>query len=394
MLLQKSLTCRDKDMLPLKDILVVDLSQFLSAPSATLRLADLGARVIKVERPETGDICRQLYVSNVMLNGESSVFRAINRNKESFQADLKSEDDKSKVLKLIAKADVLVHNFRPGVIERLGLDYETVKAINPSIVYGEISGYGSEGPWAAKPGQDLLLQSLSGVTWLSGNANKGPVPMGIAIADILAGSHLAQGILAALVKRIKSNTGSKVSVSMLESILDFQFETITTYYHDGGAPTMRTASNNAHAYLGAPYGVYETQNGHFALAMGAIPMLGELLSCPALANYPEPDSWFTQRDEIKDILAKHIQTQSTEHWLSILEPADIWCADVLSWDKLFAHDGFKALEMIQNVKMGDGFEYQTTRCPIKIDGEFLRSSIGSPAIGEHTKAILSELENS
>jgi len=389
--LLKSLTCRDKDMLPLKDILVVDLSQFLSAPSATLRLADLGARVIKVERPETGDICRQLYVSNVMLNGESSVFRAINRNKESFQANLKTEDDKNKVLKLIAKADVLVHNFRPGVIERLGLDYDTVKAINPSIVYGEISGYGSEGPWAKKPGQDLLLQSLSGVTWLSGNADKGPVPMGIAIADILAGSHLAQGILAALVKRIKSNTGSKVSVSMLESILDFQFETITTYYHDGGEPTVRTASNNAHAYLGAPYGVYETQNGHLALAMGAIPVLGELLSCKALTEYPEPDSWFTQRDEIKDILAKHLQTQSTEHWLSILEPADIWCADVLSWDKLFAHDGFKALQMIQNVKMGDGFEYQTTRCPIKIDGEYLTSSLGSPSIGEHTAKILSEL---
>lgn len=378
-------------MLPLKDILVVDLSQFLSAPSATLRLADLGARVIKVERPVTGDICRQLYVSNVMLNGESSVFRAINRNKESFQADLKQEEDKAKVLKLIAKADVLVHNFRPGVIERLGLDYETVKAINPSIVYGDISGYGSEGPWSEKPGQDLLLQSLSGLTWLSGNANKGPVPMGIAIVDILAGSHLTQGILASLIKRSKTGEGSKVSISMLESILDFQFETITTYYHDGGEATQRTESNNAHAYLGAPYGVYETENGHFALAMGAIPVLGELLACEALKSYPEPDSWFTQRDEIKQILADHLKTGTTEKWLSILEPADIWCADVMNWERLFDHGGFKALEMIQKVKMGDGFEYETTRCPIKIDGQRLTSSIGSPNIGEHTSSIFNEL---
>ncbi len=378
-------------MLPLKDILVVDLSQFLSAPSATLRLADLGARVIKVERPVTGDICRQLYVSNVMLNGESSVFRAINRNKESFQADLKQEDDKAKVLKLIAKADVLVHNFRPGVIERLGLDYETIKAINPSIVYGDISGYGSEGPWAEKPGQDLLLQSLSGLTWLSGNANKGPVPMGIAIVDILAGSHLAQGILASLIKRSKTGEGSKVSISMLESILDFQFETITTYYHDGGEAIQRTESNNAHAYLGAPYGVYETENGHFALAMGAIPVLGDLLACEVLKAYPEPDSWFTQRDEIKQILADHLKTGTTEKWLSILEPADIWCADVMNWERLFDHDGFKALEMIQKVKMGDGFEYETTRCPIKIDGQRLTSSIGSPNIGEHTSSIFNEL---
>ena len=378
-------------MKPLKDILIIDLSQFLSAPSATLRLADLGARVIKVERPHTGDICRQLYVSNVILNGESSVFRAINRNKESFQADLKDDFDKKMVLKLIEKADVLIHNFRPGVIERLGLDYDTVKKTNPEIVYGNISGYGEEGPWKSKPGQDLLVQSLSGLTWLSGNAGNGPVPMGLAIVDILSGSHLAQGVLAALFHKKKTGKGAKVSVSMLESILDFQFETITTFYHDGGQPTERTASNNAHAYLGAPYSVYETENGYLALAMGAIPVLGELLSCEALKEYPEVETWFTQRDEIKEILANHLKTASTEKWLSILEPADIWCASVMDWKTLFDHDGFKILEMIQKVKMGDGFEYETTRCPIKINGEFLKSSIGSPALGEHTDRIIAEL---
>jgi CoA:oxalate CoA-transferase len=378
-------------MKPLEDILIIDLSQFLSAPSATLRLADLGARVIKVERPETGDICRQLYVSNVILNGESSVFRAINRNKESFQADLKVEKDKKQVLKLIEKADVLVHNFRPGVIERLGFDYETIKKINPSIVYGDISGYTSEGPWKAKPGQDLLAQSLSGVTGISGNNDSGPVPIGLAIVDILSGSHLVQGILAALIKKAKTGEGTKVSVSMLESILDFQFESITTFYHDGGEPTVRPKSNSAHAYLGAPYGVYQTTNGYMALAMGAIPVLGELLGCEALTEYPEPASWFTKRDEIKKTLADHLKTDSTEKWLSILEPADIWCADVMSWDKLFAHDGFKVLNMIQKVTMGDGFEYETTRCPIKIDGEYLTSTLGSPALGEHTEAVVKEL---
>ncbi len=378
-------------MKPLDDILIIDLSQFLSAPSATLRLADLGARVIKVERPETGDLCRQLYISNVILNGESSVFRAINRNKESFQADLKNKTDKTLVLKLIEKADVLIHNFRPGVIERLGLDYGTIKKINPSIIYGSISGYGEEGPWKSKPGQDLLLQSLSGLTWLSGNGHDGPVPMGLAIVDILSGSHLAQGILAALVKKSKTGKGMKVSVSMLESILDFQFETITTFYHDGGQPTERSTENNAHAYLGAPYGIYKTKNGHLSLAMGAIPFLGELLECEQLKNYPEPESWFTQRDEIKKILADHLKTETTEKWLSVLEPADIWCANVLNWNTLFDHEGFKVLDMIQKVVMGDGFEYKTTRCPIKIDGKLLTSALGSPALGEHTEAIINEL---
>ncbi|WP_111706437.1 CaiB/BaiF CoA transferase family protein [Lutibacter citreus] len=378
-------------MKPLEDILVIDLSQFLSAPSATLRLADLGARVIKVERPETGDITRQLYVSNVILNGESSVFRAINRNKESFQADLKNDIDKQRVLKLIKKADVLVHNFRPGVIERLGFDYDTIKKINPSIVYGDVSGYGSEGPWAKKPGQDLLVQSLSGLTWLNGIEGTGPTPVGLAVVDILTGAHLVQGILAGLLKRSKTGEGSKVSVSMMESIVDFQFESITTFYHDGGAPTVRPKNNSAHAYLGAPYGVYQTQNGYISLAMGSIPVLGELLGCEALTEYKEIESWFTKRDEIKSILADHLATDTTEKWLSILEPADIWCASIMDWDTLFAQDGFKVLDMIQKVTMGDGFEYETTRCPIKIDGEYLTSTLGSPALGEHTASIVKEL---
>ena len=378
-------------MKPLEDILIIDLSQFLSAPSATLRLADLGARVIKVERPVLGDICRQLYVSNVSLNGESSIFRAINRNKESFEADLKNEEDKKRVLKLIEQADVMVHNFRPGVIERLGFDYKTIQKINPNIVYGEISGYGTEGPWKTKPGQDLLVQSLSGLTWLNGKKSDGPVPVGLAIADILSGSHLVQGILAALVKRAKTGLGTKVSISMLESIIDFQFESITTFYHDGGQPTLRPESNSAHAYLGAPYGVYKTQNGYLALAMGAIPMIGDLIGCDDLLKYTEKESWFTQREEIKKILADHLSTDTTEKWLSILEPADIWCANIMDWDTLFAQDGFKALQMIQKVTMGDGFSYETTRCPIKIDGELLTSPLGSPALGEHTESILNEL---
>ncbi|ANQ49756.2 CoA transferase [Flammeovirga sp. MY04] len=377
-------------MKPLQDILVIDLSQYLSGPCCTLKLADLGARVIKIERPKIGDSCRSMYVSNLNMNGESSIFRAINRNKESFCADLKNYSDKKKILKLITKADVLVHNFRPGVIKRLGLDYDAVKVLNPSIIYGEISGYGKEGPWKKKPGQDLLVQALSGVTMLSGNANKGPVPLGLAMADMLSGGHLAQGILAGLVQKGKSGKGCKVSVNMLESMLDLQFETVTTYYHDGGQPTQRTESNNAHAYLGAPYGIYQTADGYLALAMGAIPQLGELLQCFDLLVYQEVSSWYDQRDKIKQTLADHLKTETTEHWLSILEPADIWCADVMDWERLFEHDGFKVLQMLQTVKMSDGYKYQTTRCPIKIDGRLLTSEKGSPALGEDTDKIEDE----
>jgi len=375
----------------LDGILVVDLSQFLSGPCASLRLADLGARVIKVEKPVTGDLCRQLYVSDVVLDGESTVFHAINRNKESFVADLKTAEGLEQVKRLIRRADVVMHNFRPGVVERLGLEYETVHKLNPQVVYGQISGYGQEGPWRDQPGQDLLLQSLSGLTWLSGDAGQGPVPMGLAIADILCGMHLVQGILACLVRRSITGQGGRVDVSMLESVLDFQFEAITTYFHDGGQPTQRTASNNAHAYLGAPYGVYRTRDGYLALAMGRVPQLGELLGCDPLREYQDPATWFTERDRIKAILAQHLETGTTAHWLSILEPADIWCADVLDWKRLLQHDAFQVLGMLQTVRRGNGTTYRTTRCPIRIDGQRLYSEKGSPDLGEDTDRITAEL---
>jgi CoA:oxalate CoA-transferase len=356
-----------------------------------LRLADLGARVIKIERPGTGDICRQLYVSNIRLDGDSTVFHAINRNKESIVADLKTRVGIEQVRGLIARADVVMHNFRPGVIERLGLAYESVRSINPRIVYGQISGYGSAGPWKHKPGQDLLVQSLTGLTWLSGNADDGPVPMGIAIADILCGMHLVQGILACLVRRAATRKGGLVEVSLLESTLDLQFETFTTFLQDGGQCVQRTRSNNAHAYLGAPYGIYRTSDGYLALAMGRIPQLGELLTCKTLLEFEDPAGWFTQRDRIKSILAEHLKKATTAHWLSILEPADIWCAEVLDWKRLLDHDGFKVLGMLQTVRRGTGTTYQTTRCPIRIDGQRLYSEQGSPDLGEHTQLITREL---
>ncbi|MEN2488709.1 CaiB/BaiF CoA-transferase family protein [Flavobacterium sp. B11] len=375
-------------MKPLEDYLIVDFSQFLSGPSASLRLADLGARVIKIEKPGTGDICRTLYTSDLIMNGESSVFHTINRNKESFAIDFKQPEELQKLKKLLAKADVVMHNFRPGVMERIGLSYEDVKNINPNVIYGSISGFGEHLDLKDLPGQDLLLQSLTALTWLSGNQEDGPVPMGLSIVDMLAGAHLAQGILAALYRKATHNIGAQIQISMLESAFDFQFETITTYFNDGGELPVRTKTNNAHAYLGAPYGIYKTKNGYLALAMGSIPVLASLLKCDALLQFPE--NKFTLRDEIKNILADHLQTQETQFWLDILEPADIWCAGVLNYQQLFAEDGFKVLNFTQQVEMLDGYTYKTTRCPIKIDGEYLTSGKGSPKLGQDNEKIIKE----
>lgn len=372
----------------LEDIRILDFSQFLSGPSAGLRLADMGAEVIKIEKPITGDICRELYVSDVVLEGESTIFHAINRNKKSITADLKNAFDLEKIKELLKTADVLIHNFRPNVMERLGLDYESVKAINPSLVYACISGYGNEGVWKDLPGQDLLLQSATGLTYLSNNDGTLPTPMGVAVADILAGTHLTQGILTALYQRAISNEGALVEVSMFESSLDFQFEVLTCFYNDGNELPQRSAVNNAHAYVAAPYGLYQTTDGYLALAMGNILVLADLLKCPALLNFPDSKAWFSQRDEIKQVLVEHLAGQSTQYWLDILEPADIWCAKVMNYESLMQEEGYQALRMEQEVTTSKGLTIKTTRCPIRVDGQLLTSTVGAPALGEHNALFI------
>jgi crotonobetainyl-CoA:carnitine CoA-transferase CaiB-like acyl-CoA transferase len=375
---------------PLQEMIVVDFSQFLSGPSAGLRLADLGARVIKIERPGTGDICRQLYVSDVRIEGESTIFHAINRNKQSYAADLKDADDLEKVKKLIRQADVMLHNFRPGVMERIGLDYETVRQLNPRIIYGEVNGYGSEGPWKDLPGQDLLVQSLSGLTWLSNNRDQRPTPMGVAVVDILAGTHLTQGILAALYRRGVDGEGGLVQVSMLESILDFQFEALTCFFNDGRQLPIRSRISNGNAYVPAPYGIYKTASGYLSLAMNDVPQLGRLLGCPALEAYTDSSQWFEKRDDIKEILGMHLLTRGVDDWLDMLQPADIWCAKVLNYDQLMRETGYKMLNMELKVRTSNGLSIKTTRCPIRIDGQVVFSETGAPLLGEHNERIDAE----
>lgn len=369
--------------LPLEGIKVADFSQFLSGPSATLRMADLGAEVIKIEHPIKGDLCRDLYISNVSINGESTLFHSINRNKKSIGVNLKDEASKSELMGFLSTVDVVVQNFRPGVMERLGFDYESIKAVNPSVIYCEITGYGKEGEWSTLPGQDLLAQSRSGLVWLSGDGEQGPVPMGLAIADIFAGAHAVQGILACLVRKFRDGIGGKVEVSLLESCLDIQFEVLTTYFNDGGKLPNRSKLNNAHAYLSAPYGIYQTSDGYLALAMGSITSLASILNCSQLLNYPDEQDWFIKRDEIKLILKDYLIQKTTTEWLSLLEPEGYWCAEVLDWNKLVNSEGFDILNMTQEIFLNSGHSIKTTRCPIKIDGKIIKHDKGAPDIGEN-----------
>ena len=377
--------------LPLSGLVVLDMSQFLSGPYCSLRLMDLGARVIKIERPDGGDLSRGLYLSDTEIGGDSTIFHAINRGKESIALDLKSPDDLASLRKLIAQADVVIQNFRPGVIQRLNLDYEAVKALNPRIVYASISGYGEEGPWVSRPGQDLLAQARSGLMWLNGDEGQGPVPFGLAVADMLAGAAAAQGILAALVRRGITNKGSHVETSLLEALVDFQFEVLTTYLNDGRRLPKRSDFRSAHAYLSAPYGVYQAADGFLAIAMMPIPKLAAHLDMPELARFAEDSaSWFTKRDTIKRLIATRIAQKTVGEWLAILEPADIWCAHVLNWEELLASEGFSVLDMLQTVTREDDVAITTTRSPLRINGHRAKAAHAAPRIGQHSQNIREE----
>lgn len=382
---------------PLKGVLVLDFSQFLAGPVAAMRLADLGARVIKIERPQGGDIGRQLAFAGRRADGDTVSFHAMNRNKEGVSADLKNADDLSRVRRLVKQADVIIQNFRPGVMERIGLDYESAKTLNPAIIYGSVSGYGDRGPWRDRPGQDLLAQSVSGLPWLSGGGDLPPTPVGLAIADHLASCHLAQGITALLFRRERSGVGGQVQTSLLESMLDLQFELLSTHLNDATVTVQRGGPYSGHAFLPAPYGTYPTSDGYLALAMNPVDKIGTLIDAPELIALTDPQDWWDQQTEIEETLAARFATKSTEEWLSILDAADVWCAPVLTLEELVAHEGFLSVDMTQEVSRsashtddGQTLRLQTTRSPIRVDGRPLTSERAAPKLGQDNEQVWRE----
>ena len=220
-------------------------------------------------------------------------------------------------------ADVVLQNFRPGVMERLGFGYEAVRAINPKVVYGSVTGYGTEGPWVDLPGQDLLAQARSGMMWLTGGAGDGPVAVGLPIGDVLAGAALAHGVLAMLFRRERHGIGGLVETSLIEVLADLQFELLTTWLNGGGRMPKRSGQNPAHAYLAAPYGVYATADGNIAIAMGKLDVLAGITGLDNQTATLDP---FTARDQIKAGLAAALATKPTADWMASFIAADICAA--------------------------------------------------------------------
>lgn len=389
-MIRRETSARDR---PLDGVLVLDFSQFLAGPVAAMRLADLGARVIKVERPITGDIGRQLAFAGRTLGTDTVSFHAMNRGKEGITADLREPAALAEVMELVARADVLIENFRPGVMARLGLDYETVREINPRLVYASASGFGETGPWSRRPGQDLLAQAISGLPWLNGGEDDGPVPVGVSVADHLMSCHIAQGVTALLVRRFRTGVGGLVQTSLLEAVLDLQFELLSTHLNDTTVTVHRRGSHAASAFLPAPYGTYPTSDGHLALAMNPVPALGRILGIRALQEMTDPQEWEHSKEEIQSLLARTLASEPTDHWLGILDAHDVWCAPVLTLEQLVAHDGFAAIDMVQTVTRADDegeVAVRTTRSPLRIDGQPLTGGSAAPHLGEHDRSVRAE----
>lgn len=379
---------------PLEGVLVVDFSQFLAGPYASLRLLDMGARVIKVENPVGGDLCRGHYLSDTRIDGDSTLFHAINRGKESIAMDLKTPEGLDAARTLVANADIVIQNFRPGVMERLGLGYDTLRAIKPDLIIGSVSGYGTHGEWADLPGQDLLAQARSGIMWLSGNADDGPVPVGLPIADISTGANLAMGLLGALFRHAKTGQGALVETSLLESMADMQFELLTTFLNNGQMPPKRLQEGSAHGYLGAPYGVFACVSGHLALAMTPLKRLADALGDPEIgAHAGAPNASFQSRDRLHFLIANRLKEKSATEWEAQLGAHGVWCARVLTWEEMIANGSFQALDLVRCVSTAQGHSASFVRPPFRLDGERPQVRGVGPTLNANGDTIRAEISS-
>jgi crotonobetainyl-CoA:carnitine CoA-transferase CaiB-like acyl-CoA transferase len=268
------------------------------------------------------------------------------------------------------------------------LGYTTTKEINSKIIYAKISGYGKEGPWKNKPGQDLLLQAITGLTYTTGNGDNGPVPFGIAVGDILCGAQLVQGIIAALIRRQKTGAGALIEVSLMESLLDFQFELLTTYFTNNKQP-QRSIINNGHPLLSAPYGLYKTTDGYIALAMMDIHELADAINCKDLKKFSK-DEVFAKRDEIKKLLADCFVNKSSSYWIDQMHESGLWAIEVFDWEQMMNHEAYLSLQMEQELSISEK-KVITTRCPIRINGKRLYADKAAPKLGEDKEKVMAEL---
>jgi crotonobetainyl-CoA:carnitine CoA-transferase CaiB-like acyl-CoA transferase len=372
----------------LSGIRIAAFTQFLLGPTAVQHLADLGADVIKVEAVN-GAWERHWAGAETYFNGVSTFFMLGNRNQRSITLDLKSDLGREAALRLIATSDVVVSNFRPGAMERLGLGYEAAKAVRPDVIYASASGYGSDSPSRDLPGQDLLIQALSGVASLNGRSGEDPIPVGAPVVDQHGGALLAMGILAALVHRERTREGQQLEVAMMHAAFELFSEPVV--YRLNGAQIERPTEPLADTFHSAPYGVYRTTDGYVTISMTPIKTLLEALSEPALEGLDDPAVAFTRRDEIRAALGPIVARHSSSDVISRLRAQQIWCAPVNTLDEALADPATRHVDPFLEMDHPRAGRVKVIKHPVRYgvgEPELRRMP---PELGQHTDEVLREL---
>lgn len=372
---------------PLKGLRVADFSQLVQGPSATQLLGDMGADIVKIE-PRAGEWSRGWSIGDTFIKGESLSYLAFNRAKRSITLDLKAEEGKEIARRIIKSSDVLIENFRPGVMDRLGLGYEALSAKQPELIYCASSGWGQDGPYEARPGQDLLAQSIAGVLMLNGTADDPPVPVGIGLADLTAGLHIVIAVLMALYERSRSGKGQRLDVNLLNSMLHQTTQELTLYMNTLREP-QRSAAGIGHPYVGAPMGVYKTKDGYISIAMMPVGKIGELVG---VSGFEGNDSRnvTANRDDVKRKLEKGFAQKTTSELMDIFMKADIWAAPVNTFPDVERDPQVVHNQILVEFEHPAAGKFRTVGPPIEFSrtpGEIRRP----PMLGEHKDEILSEL---
>lgn len=372
----------------LSGITVLDLTRVMSGPYCTLMLADMGARVIKVEHPQRGDDTRAW--GPPFVHGESVYFLSVNRNKDSLTLDFKQPEGRRILDALLGRADVLVENFRPGALARLGLDYPTLAARHPRLIYASISGYGQTGPLRDLAGYDAVAQAEGGLMSITGDPGGPPFRLGLPVADLVSGLFAAQGILVALLSRTVSGRGRHVDVAMHDSVA-----ALLTYQAAGYLATGRTPPRmgNAHESI-VPYGTFDVADGLLMLAVGNDDQFRRFCDTAGLSPLAADERFATNpqrvahRDALLPRLMPVLKSRTREEWVRLLRDAGVPCGAVRTIGEMMGDPQLAARDMIATVSHPTAGELRLVASPVRLSGEERRRDRPSPALGEHTDAIL------
>jgi crotonobetainyl-CoA:carnitine CoA-transferase CaiB-like acyl-CoA transferase len=376
-------------MLPLEGIRVLSFNHFLMGPLGIQMLGDLGADVIAIE-PVEGAWQRKWSGANRTVDGQSLLFLCANRNKRSLALNLKAPAAREIVHKLVLTSDVVTENYRPGVMDKLGFGCDALTALKPDLIYAAASGFGPDGPYRDKPGQDLLIQALSGFTTITGKQAGGARAAGVSAADHHGAALFALGILGAITRKLRTGAGGRVDVDLLSAALDLQTESLTCYLNGPPPPSTQPPEHLAGWYYPAPYGIYPTADGQVAISFARFDLLAEILGVPALAEVTEQAAW-AQRAEIAETIAAATARQTTAALVAALTHHAIWHAPINDYAAVAANEQVRHNRSFTTMVGATGAPITLVSNPIRYDGAAPPVRIVPQPLGAQTAEILGEL---